>query len=238
MIKARAQRTINQWVPVSPCFAGQTVRCERSFSLGLVDSVLQALGVVGLAQPQNSVRFIELLPARHDPAMRRMVTAQHIEAAFKISPFAVQPGDIGTRWKKIAEPIRVHRCVGDDIGVNYNENIRAKPRRRVRHGRDLVGEANAVQEGIVFATAESVRVRMVSVPRFELGEPRRQSSYDWPAVIGLKIFGIKIKRDIGRPELIEGFHHPAAILFPSCQIAGRNNRKSHQSIFGALTGSQ
>lgn len=214
MIKACAQRTINQWVPVSPCFAGQTVRCERSFSLGLVDSVLQALGVVGLAQPQNSIRFIELLPARHDPAMRRMLTAQHIEAAFEISPFAVQPGDIGTRWKKIAKPIRVHRCVGDDIGVNDNENIRVKPRGRVRHSRDLVGEAHAVLQGIVSAAAESVCVRMVSVPRFELGEPARQSPHDWAAVIGLKIFGIKIKRNIDRPKLIEGLHHAAGILFP------------------------
>lgn len=233
MIKARAKRTIDQWVPVPPRLAGQTVRCERSFSLGLVDNVLQALGVVRLGQSKDGIRFVKLLPAPHDFTMRRMIAAQHVEAAFKILMFAIQPGDIGARWKKAFEPIRVDWCMGDDVGVSYNQNIRFEIQRRVRHGRDLVGEAHAIESEIVFATAESVRVRVVSVPRFELGEPGRQSSHDRPpGMIRLKIFGIKIEGEIGRPEFIEGFHHPAAILFPSCQIAGRNKSESHQSITG------
>jgi hypothetical protein len=73
---------------------------------------------------------------------------------------------------------------------------------------------------------------MVGVPRFEVGEPCRQSPHDWPTVIGLKIFGIKIKGNIGRPKLIEGFRHPAAILLPSRQMASRKNSESHQSTKG------
>jgi hypothetical protein len=128
--------------------------------------------------------------------------------------------------------------VSDDVGVNNNQNIRFEIQSRVRHGGDLVGEAHAIESEVVFAIDHAVRGGMFGVPSLELSEPCRQGSYDRSGMIRLKIFGIKTKGNIGRPELIEGFHHAAAILLPSWQMAGRNNSESHQSIFAALTGSQ
>ena len=114
--------------------------------------------------------------------------------------------------------------MGNDVGIGPDQNIRFEVQRRIGHGGDFVGEAHAILTGMVTAIDESVCARIVGVARFEFSEPCRQTPHNRARMIGLEILRIKIERNVGRPELIEGLDHAAAVLLPPRSMArGEDN---------------
>lgn len=219
-------------MPVLPRLAGQTVRGNQPFALGLEDDLLEHIGVVGLGQAENGICLVELSPARHHLTVRWMGATQHIEAAFGVMPVAFQPGNVWAGRKQGRQPVRGDRRVGHNIRIGPDQDIRFEPERRLSHGGNLVSEAHTILTIIVRAIDESMRATIFGVPRFEFTEPGRQATHHRAAMIGHELLRIKIQRHVSRPEFIEGLDHAATVLLPSRLMAGREDGKAGQWTVG------